>query len=61
MASSLSPFERGDRVKVKVGVFAGMEGDVRDILEAKGLVHVMLTVHGRPVPVELEYCELEAA
>jgi transcriptional antiterminator NusG len=53
-------FERGDRVKVKDGVFAGMEGEVRDILEAKGLVRVELTVLGRPVPVELEYWQVEA-
>jgi transcriptional antiterminator NusG len=52
-------FERGDRVKVKDGVFAGMEGEVRDILEAKGLVRVELTVLGRPVPVELEYWQVE--
>jgi transcriptional antiterminator NusG len=52
-------FERNDRVKVKDGVFAGMEGEVRDILEAKGLVRVELTVLGRPVPVELEYWQVE--
>jgi transcriptional antiterminator NusG len=52
-------FERGDRVKVKDGVFAGMEGEVKDLLEAKGLVRVELTVLGRPVPVELEYWQVE--
>src|SRR5437899_1418618 len=35
-----SPFERGDRVKVREGTFASMEGEVKDILEAKGLVRV---------------------
>jgi transcriptional antiterminator NusG len=52
-------FVPGDRVKVKDGVFAGMEGEVKDLLEAKGLVRVELTVLGRPVPVELEYWQVE--
>jgi len=52
-------FEKGDRVKVKDGTFAGMEGEVKDILEAKGLVRVELTIFGRPVPVELEYWQVE--
>jgi transcriptional antiterminator NusG len=53
------PFERGDRVKVKDGTFAGMEGEVKELLEAKGLVRVELTIFGRPVPVELEYWQVE--
>ena len=52
-------FDRGDRVKVKDGTFAGMEGEVKDILEAKSLVRVELTIFGRPVPVELEYWQVE--
>jgi len=52
-------FDRGDRVKVKDGTFQGMEGEVKDILEAKGLVRVELTIFGRPVPVELEYWQVD--
>jgi transcriptional antiterminator NusG len=52
-------FDRGDHVKIKEGTFAGMEGDVSDILEAKGLVRVMLKIFGRDVPVELEYWQIE--
>jgi len=52
-------FDRGDRVKVKDGTFAGMEGEVKEILEAKGAVRVELTIFGRPVPVELEYWQVE--
>jgi transcriptional antiterminator NusG len=52
-------FDRGDRVKVKDGTFSGMEGEVKDLLEAKGLVRVELTIFGRPVPVELEYWQVE--
>jgi transcriptional antiterminator NusG len=52
-------FDRGDRVKVKDGTFAGMEGEIKEILEAKGLVRVELTIFGRPVPVELEYWQVD--
>lgn len=52
-------FDHGDRVKVKDGTFAGMEGEVKDLLEAKGLVRVELRIFDRPVPVELEYWQVE--
>jgi transcriptional antiterminator NusG len=52
-------FDRGDRVRVKDGTFAGMEGEVKEILEARNLVRVELTIFGRPVPVELEYWQVE--
>lgn len=53
--------DRGDRVKVKEGPFAGMEGEVKDILETKGVVRVELPIFGRPVSVELEYWQVELA
>jgi transcription termination/antitermination protein NusG len=56
-----APFEKGDHVKVKDGTFAGMEGAVKDILEHKGAVVVELTIFGRPVPVELEYWQVDEA
>ena len=52
-------FDKGDRVKVKDGTFAGMEGEVKELLEAKGAVRVELTIFGRPVPVELEYWQVD--
>jgi transcriptional antiterminator NusG len=52
-------YDRGDRVKVKDGTFAGMEGEVKELLEAKGCVRVELTIFGRGVPVELEYWQVE--
>src|SRR5438270_9250413 len=59
IAHTKPKYDRGDRVKVKDGTFAGMEGEVKDLLEAKGLVRVELTIFGRPVPVELEYWQVE--
>ncbi len=52
-------FDKGDRVKVKDGTFAGMEGEVKELLEGKGAVRVELTIFGRPVPVELEYWQVD--
>ena len=54
-----APVERGDRVKVKDGTFAGMEGEVKEIIEAKSQVRVELVIFGRPVPVDLEYWQVE--
>lgn len=59
VAAAKPRFDRGDRVKVKDGTFIGMEGEVKEILETKGLVRVELTIFGRPVPVELEYWQVE--
>ncbi len=53
------PVERGDRVKVRDGTFAGMEGEVKEILESLNKLRVELTIFGRPVPVELEYWQVE--
>ncbi len=58
---SISPFNEGDRVKVKDGMFSGMDGFVKQLIEAKGSVVIELTIFGRPVPVELEYWQVEFA
>lgn len=52
-------FEKGDRVKIKEGTFENFEGDVEEVIEAKGLVRVMIQIFGRPTPVELEYWQVE--
>jgi transcriptional antiterminator NusG len=58
---SKPPVDRGDRVRVKEGAFVGMEGEVKEILEAKGQIRVELTIFGRPVPIELEYWAVDRA
>jgi transcriptional antiterminator NusG len=58
---SKAPVDRGDRVKVKDGTFAGMEGEVKEVIEAKSQVRVELVIFGRPVPVDLEYWQVEPA
>lgn len=52
-------FDRFDRVKIRDGAFSGMEGEVKELLEAKGHVRVEVTIFGRPVSVELEYWQVE--
>lgn len=52
-------FDRGDRVRVRDGIFSGMEGEVKELLEQKGMVRVELTIFGRPTGVELEYWQVE--
>ena len=54
-------FDSGDRVKIKDGTFAGMEGDVIEVLERRAILRVMLRIFGRDVPVELEYWQIEHA
>lgn len=55
------PFNLEDRVKVKEGTFAGMEGVVSEINPQKGELRVLITVFGRQTPVSLEVWQVEAA
>jgi transcriptional antiterminator NusG len=52
--------KKGDVVKVKSGAFDGFDGNVDDVNPDKGTVKVIVTIFGRPTPVELEYWEVEA-
>ncbi len=51
-------FKQGDRVKVVEGNFEGFEGDVEKIDERSGRVTVLVTIFGRPTPVDFEYYNL---
>ncbi len=51
---------KGDMVKIKSGAFEGFDGQVDDVNPEKGTVKVIVTIFGRPTPVELEYWEVEA-
>jgi transcriptional antiterminator NusG len=51
--------ERGDRVKIKDGPFENFEGTVEEVIQARGLVKVMLIIFNRPTPVDLEYWQVE--
>lgn len=51
---------KGDMVKIKSGAFDGFDGQVDEINPDKGTVKVIVTIFGRPTPVELEYWEVES-
>jgi len=53
------PMDRGDKVRVRDGAFAGMEGEVKEVVEAKNAVKVEIAIFGRPVSLELEYWQVE--
>ena len=53
-------FVKGESVKIKEGPFESFEGIVDEVFPEKGLVKVVVTIFGRPTPVELEYWQVEA-
>ena len=57
-------FEKGDKVRIRDGPFANMEGEVKAITEAKDAtetpkVTVEVTIFGRGVPVDLDYWHVD--
>jgi transcriptional antiterminator NusG len=52
-------FEIGDKVQVTDGPFTNFTGSVDEVRPDKGKVKVMISVFGRPTPVELEFTQLE--
>ena len=52
-------FERGEKIKVIDGPFANFLGHVEDIFEDRRHVNVMISIFGRPTPVELSYDQIE--
>ncbi len=53
-------FEKGESVKIKEGPFESFDGIVDEVFPDKGLVKVIVTIFGRPTPVELEYWQVES-
>lgn len=49
---------KGDAIKIKDGPFENFEGMVDEVLPAKGLVRVTVTIFGRATPLELEYWQI---
>jgi transcription termination/antitermination protein NusG len=54
-------FELGDKVRVTEGPFTNFNGVVDEVKGEKGRVRVMISVFGRPTPVELEFSQVEKA
>ena len=53
------PFNVGDAIKVKDGPFDDFSGFVEEINKDKQKVKVMVSIFGRPTPVELDFFQVE--
>ena len=52
-------FEREENVRIVDGPFKHFVGVVEEINEEKGKLKVMVTIFGRPTPVELDFFQIE--
>lgn len=53
-------FRKGDQIKVIEGPFTNFIGNVESMDETKGKLTVMVSIFGRPTPVELDVLQVEA-
>lgn len=53
------PFQAGDSVKVNDGPFADFTGTVSEVNMERRKVKVMVSIFGRPTPVELDFLQVE--
>lgn len=54
-------FVTGESVTVVDGPFSNFSGTVEEINEEKGKVKVLVSIFGRPTPVELDFVQVEKA
>ena len=52
-------FQEGDEVRVVVGAFANFSGTVQEVKPDKQKLKVMVSIFGRPTPVELDFSHVE--
>jgi len=52
-------FEEGDNLRVVDGPFVNFSGVVEAVNHERGKVRIMVTIFGRPTPVELEFLQVE--
>ena len=53
------PFKKGDTIKVIAGPFIDFTGTVENVNEDKQKVKVMVSIFGRPTPIELDFFQVE--
>jgi transcriptional antiterminator NusG len=54
-----APFDKGETVKVTKGPFAGFTGTVDDIMAERRRVKVVVTIFGRPTPIDLDFLDVQ--
>ena len=52
-------YERGEKVKIVDGPFKEFTGDVEEINLERSTLRVLVTIFGRPTPVELEFVQVQ--
>lgn len=53
------PFIKGSSVKIVDGPFADFSGVVEEVYQDRERLKIMVTIFGRPTPVELSYFQVE--
>ena len=57
--AGMAGMKKGDAIKVKEGPFENFEGEIDAVFPDKGQVRVIVSIFGRPTPIELEYWQIE--
>lgn len=52
-------FEKGDSVLIVEGPFANFNGTVEDVKPEKARLKVLVSIFGRPTPIELEFAQVK--
>ncbi|RTZ69974.1 MAG: transcription termination/antitermination factor NusG, partial [Aquificaceae bacterium] len=52
------PFQKGEQVRIIEGPFMGFTGTVEEVIPEREKVVVMVSIFGRPTPVELDYTQV---
>ena len=52
-------FEKGENIRIIDGPFRHFIGVVEEVAEAKAKIKAMVTIFGRPTPVELDFLQVE--
>jgi transcription termination/antitermination protein NusG len=51
-------FETGDEIRVIDGPFMNFNGTVEEVNPEKGKIRVLVSIFGRPTPVELDFVQV---